>query len=123
MADIDYNKWRLFFEVFVFVWNLAIGLYLWFGRSQKDVIDRIERFEEAVDQRLDAYDQKCQLKQERIARLEQQMKETPTHDDLGQIYDRMNHIAGDVREMKGVLDGTARSVDRIHRYLLEHNKG
>lgn len=119
----DYNKWRLVFEVFLFVWNLGVSGWLWLGRSHKATLKRIDEVEANFGERFSTYEQRCLVKHERITRLESQIGEMPSHDDLGRIYDRINAVSGDVREMKGTLEGTAKSVDRLHRYLLEHDRG
>lgn len=119
----DYGKWRFFFELFLFFWNIALGVWLWMNRSHKELSQRIAAVEKSTHERIDGYEERCSAKKERITRLESQVKELPNHNDLGRIYDRINAVGGDLREMKGILDGTAKSVERLHRYLLDHDRG
>lgn len=119
---VDYEKFHLYFELFLFLWNVGCSIWLFFGRTHKEVLQRIDDVEQTLGGRIDAYEGRCMAKQERITRLESRIKEMPSHNDLGRIHDRITSLGGDLREMKGVLDGTAKSVERLHRYLLEHDR-
>lgn len=89
--------------------NLLVSTGLWLYVRNSDRHDKIDaRFSELeanVDARLDGT-------VERLARLEERVERSPTHDDLGRIYDRIN----------GVVDGVARvdaSVGKVDGGLLE----
>ncbi|ANJ66035.1 hypothetical protein A9404_00355 [Halothiobacillus diazotrophicus] len=53
-----------------------------------------------------------------IALLEQRIFNSPTHQDLGDLHERINDLSGAVRELVGVMSGVQRSLDRVETKLI-----
>lgn len=58
-----------------------------------------------------------QTKQE-LALLKREASHAPTHQDLGELHNRMNDLSGAVRELVGVMSGVQRSLDRVETKLM-----
>jgi len=109
---IDYDKWRFFFEVFLFVWNLGLGAYLWNNRRHQVTTDRIDTLETDMGAQMGEMNN-------RLTRVERDLEHVPDHDDLAAIYERLNGVDKGVSELKGEFAAVRRGVDMIHTFLLE----
>jgi hypothetical protein len=109
---IDYNKWRFFFEVFLFVWNLGLGAYLVIARRQQVTADRIDELEAGMGKDMGDIN-------DRLTRVERDLEHVPSHDDLGKIYERLNGVDKGLSEMKGEFVAVRRGLDMIHQFLLD----
>lgn len=58
-----------------------------------------------------------------LGRLDERSKQSPTHSDLERVYGRIDQIAKTVNNMAGAFEGTQRTVNLIHDYLLTQGKG
>lgn len=54
----------------------------------------------------------------RMVALENRLESAPTHQDLGNLHDRINDLSGAVRELVGVMSGVQRSLDRVEDKLM-----
>lgn len=79
-----------------FFLNWGIGFYVHLVSKNKVTNDRITKLENDFDTRMDGQG-------ERIARLEEQMRTVPTHDDLSKLYDKVNATANMVSSIAGEL--------------------
>jgi DNA anti-recombination protein RmuC len=111
MHEFMRDNWAVISDIAHFSAEAAIGAWLYLNRKNDRTQGRIEALYTHVDQRLDEQSR-------RLAQVETDVRHAPTHDDLGKIYDRINTVGGDVREMKGVLESAAKTVDRLQSYLL-----
>ncbi|HJW23793.1 MAG TPA: hypothetical protein VJ576_02755 [Rhodocyclaceae bacterium] len=73
-----------------------------------------ERFEH-IDQQLADY-------RERIGRLETQVNAAPTHDDLGELHEKINDVAESVGTLAGEFKGANHTLQLIHQFLLQGGK-
>jgi chromosome segregation ATPase len=60
---------------------------------------------------------------ERIGRLEAVAESSPTHDDLGDLHERINAMAQDVSNLTGEFKGANRTLELIHAFLMNGGKG
>jgi septal ring factor EnvC (AmiA/AmiB activator) len=58
------------------------------------------------------------LAKQKIALIEQSSHNAPTHQDLGDLHNRINDLSGAVRELVGVMSGVQRSLDRVETKLI-----
>lgn len=70
-----------------------------------------EGIKDDVDKRIDDH-------AERLSRLETQSEQAPTHDDLGNLHDRINDLAKSVNTLTGEFAGVKNVLGLIHQHLL-----
>ena len=96
--------------------NLLVSTGLWLYVRSSDRHEKIDKrfaeMEENVDQRLDNTG-------ERLTRLEERVQRSPTHEDLGRIYDRMNALAVGQSETKGAVDSLASTMRQFMSRIIE----
>jgi len=56
--------------------------------------------------------------QQELALLKQSSHNAPTHQDLGDLHNRINELSGAVRELVGVMSGVQRSLNRVEDKLI-----
>lgn len=60
----------------------------------------------------------CAAHLDRIAKVEEAQRHAPDRSDLGRLHQRIDRVSEDMREVKGGLDETRRTLALIHDYLL-----
>lgn len=108
---MDYETWRIGYDVVVLTTVAANFVYTWVAnrtKANRAAIDRVDHHLGEVVRRVD--------------RLESRADAAPTHDDLAVLHERINDLAGAVRELTGVMGAVRRSIDRVETYLLENKK-
>jgi hypothetical protein len=92
---------------------LTVGMWVSSSRDKKDTatIASLNRIEETFNTKIQAQDV-------RIARVEKDIDHTPTHDDLGKIYDKlneMNHDLGNrISEITGEMKHLSNNLSRLY---------
>jgi outer membrane murein-binding lipoprotein Lpp len=106
----DWGAMKFFLDLLLAVGVVAVGVYTWWvtrGQATKAAID-------AVGERVDHVEH-------RVARVEQDVKHLPTHDDVMDLSAKISNLHGDLRELRGSMKGVERSVQLINEHLI--NKG
>lgn len=93
---------------------VTVGLWLYVRNSDRhEKIDkRFAEMEANVDERLDKTG-------ERLARLEERVERSPTHDDVGRVYERINALAASLSEIKGAVDSVNGNVRQLMARVIE----
>lgn len=99
---------------FVLTWGVALYMYL--ANKNKVTNERITSLQEDFDGKLDDH-------ATRIARLEEQAKMAPTHDDLGELYKRINSVDSAVSKMNGTLESVDASLRALTSELMKRGLG
>ena len=81
---------------FVLTWG--IGFYVHLTSKNKAITDRLDVMESALGDDLNDHAQ-------RLARLESNYANAPTHADLAKVYDKLNRVAESCSRMEGQIDG------------------
>lgn len=96
--------------------NLLVSTGLWLfvrNSARHDKIDqRFAEMEANVDERLDDTS-------ERLTRLEERVQLSPTHLDVGRVYDRMNALAVGQSETKGAVDNLSATMRQFMSRIIE----
>ncbi len=95
---------------FVLTWGVALYMYL--VNKSKVTNARIGELERDMDSKLDAH-------ADRLARLEQDVRHAPTHDDIKRIHTRIDDAAGALKRLEGEFGGASRTLALIHEFLLK----
>lgn len=107
--DLQINVWH----VLSFLLSGAVGIYAHIMSRQRVTDGMLEKHKEQVSQELNGYGQ-------RLTRVEEAHRHSPTHGDMGQLSREISHLRGDVQEMAGGLEGIRRAVDLINQHLLSN---
>lgn len=108
---MDYERWRIGYDITVIVTVVANFVYSWVSsrtKANRAAIDRVDTRLSDVTRRVD--------------RLETRADSAPTHEDLAVLHERINELSGAVRELTGVMGAVRRSIDRVESYLLQHRE-
>lgn len=85
-------------------------------RQREAVMDaRFKRMEEDIEGKAPHYN-------ERISYLEANAKKSPTHDDLAELHEKINHVGQNISELSGEFKGVRNLLETLHRYLLNGGK-
>lgn len=102
---------KLIFQVFQFLLTGGIGIYVYTSNKNKATNDRIDVLQENIDAKVDGHS-------ERIAKLEAHAENSPSHDDLAGIHDKINTACSQISSLSGEFKGVHTLLNTIHRYLL-----
>jgi hypothetical protein len=113
MTEGNVEIWRFGFDILQFVLTGVVGFYVYLSNRQRISSARLRKMEDHIDTRLDDHDQ-------RLTRVEAACGHAPTHEHLGQMYERMNGISGQVEKLTGKVEGLQEGVQMIHEHLLKN---
>lgn len=85
---------KIWLQVINMLATFGVGIYVWISTQDKVTNKRITDLEEKVDGRIDTY-------AERIARVEQDLRHAPTHDDIKRIHARIDAIDQRLSRIEG----------------------
>lgn len=99
--------------------NLAIGAWLYMDRKNDRTNVRIDE----IGGRVKALDshiaEKLEAQSGRISHLEAHAEESPTHDDLGSLYDKVHSVDNKVSAQGGKIDSIESTVRMILSRITE----
>lgn len=130
---LDYEALDFWLKFANLAATAGIGIYLWLSRRHAVTNERITTLESSamakigkvedslgaqlvgmerdIDGRLDDH-------ATRLARLEQDQRHAPTHDDLKRIHARLDDAAREIANISGQFDGASRTLALIHDHLM-----
>jgi len=112
---MDVEWMRFGFEVLQFIATGILSAYVYQSNKDKVTNDRIGKLENDLDYKLDG-------QAERITRLETRAENSPTHDDLGGIHEKINQLSTQVGLLSGEFIGVRNLLNTIHHHLLTGGK-
>lgn len=134
--NLDYDALDFWLKAANLFATALIGTYLYLSRRHTVTNERISKLEDATaaqilkvesilaakiaamerrnDDRMDNF-------AERIARLEQDQRHAPTHDDLKRIHSRLDDASRELAALSGQFEGATRTLALIHDHLM--NRG
>lgn len=104
---------KFWFDVVQLVLTGAVGFYVFLTNRHRVTTGAIKTLEHDVDRRLDQQN-------ERLTRVEQDIKSLPNHQDIGQVYDRLNAVHGELQKLTGTVGGLTRQLELVNDHLLNH---
>ena len=123
---MEYEKFKFWFSVLQWLTTAGVWLYVRNvnrNRVTTDHIARVEREGKADCNKLETQmDARHDNHADRLARLEQNAKHAPSHDDLKHLLQRLDVTIGELRKLSGQFEGANHTLTLIHRHLLESNK-
>lgn len=91
---MNLDQFNVLFQIGDTLVTAAVGLYVYLSHKDKVTNHRIGELRKDVDDRLDTHG-------ERLARLEEAVQRSPTHDDLGGVHTRINEVGKGVHTLTG----------------------
>lgn len=116
MVAENYSAWRFWLDIFQLLITGAIGFYVWISNNQRVTSKRIGILESEIDHRLDGHES-------RLSAVEATCQLAPNHNDLNQVYERINAVSDGMNNLAGEMKAMRRSVDLIHQHLLAQKQG
>lgn len=111
ISNVDYGAARFWMDFLQVAAILALGVYQHITNKAKANASAIELVKDDYDDLKD-----------RVAAVEGQLKNAPTHQDISKVYDRLNDVAGDLSGALGQMRGLSHQLSMVNQYLL-NNKG
>lgn len=96
------------FQILQALLTLCIGIYVYVSNKNKVT-------EDDFDERLDRHGL-------RITKLETRAENSPTHDDLKSIHEKVNQVNTNISTLSGEFSGVRNLLNTIHHHLLENGK-
>lgn len=120
---MDMEVVKFGFQVLQFIATAGVGFYVYMSNKDKVTNDRIDKMQEDTNKTIvkleDDIDDKLEKQGERIASLEARTGGAPTHNDLSKIHEKINDVAGSMKELKGEFMATNRTLQLIHETMME----
>jgi predicted nucleic acid-binding Zn-ribbon protein len=107
---IDYEFWKFWMAAGNFI-GILISLYLFLTRLSRVNKDEIKNIADDIDEISD-----------RLLVVETDMKAMPNHQDLSNLYQRINAMSDDVSEMSGSMKALTVQLSLINEHLLSQGK-
>tara|TARA_R110002050_G_scaffold269917_1_gene412437 strand:- start:53635 stop:53967 length:333 start_codon:yes stop_codon:yes gene_type:complete len=104
---MDYEAMGFWFNVFITIGLFGNWLYMWLTNRQRVNKAEIEQVNKSV-----------YLLTNQISLFEEKLKGTPTHNDLSNIYNRINGMSQDISEMTGAVKALTTQMSLINQHLI-----
>lgn len=101
---------KLLFDVAQTLMIAVIGVMNWLNNRQRVTNETITKLENGIDERLDDHST-------RLARLEQDVKNAPNHNDLAEIYREMRKMAGTLSRMNASLSAQESTLKALNQQV------
>lgn len=108
---MDIETAKFLFQIAQFVMLCVVSFYVYMSNKDKVTNDRVSELQDDIQSKHEDHGK-------RIAKLE----EGPTHDDLGDLHDRITDVGRSVSSLTGELVGIKTTLNLVHQYLLNSKK-
>jgi len=100
------------FEIFHFVFDASVALYVYIMRRNSVTMERVNNLEKNAGDRFES-------NTDRLARLETTIQHAVKPDDLAEIYAEMRHLSHDVATMAGEIGAIKNTMTMINQHLID----
>lgn len=104
---MDYPAVKFWFDIAQTLLIAAIGIQQFLYKRQAATISSINRIEDNANSNINGLDK-------RVTRLEEFTNHVPTHQDLGEIHEKINAMFGTLKELSGSVQHISKSLDRLY---------
>lgn len=108
---MNYGALDFWWKVAITILNGGFWIYMYMVTRNRVTNERISTLQGAVDERLDNY-------ADRLARIEQDARHAPTHDDLKRLHSRIDEVKDSLKRLEGEFSGANHTLQLIHEHLL-----
>ncbi|HSH71557.1 MAG TPA: hypothetical protein VK974_00745 [Methylophilaceae bacterium] len=114
---IDIEVGKFLFQIAQFLLTGGIGIYVYMSKKNTVTNDRISTMEENFDRKMEVYVQ-------RLVKVETLCDKAPTHENLSDLYSKINNVSDCVSRVEGAIDPQFKAVNHtlgiIQTYLLSN---
>lgn len=104
---LNWTALRFALDLLMLVGVVMVGVYSWWvARNQ------------ATKSAIDLVGERVGSVEDRMTRVERDIRSLPTPSDLYELNQRIATVHGDLREIKGALQGLSRAVDLMNEHLI-----
>ncbi|OQW74847.1 MAG: hypothetical protein BVN35_09540 [Proteobacteria bacterium ST_bin11] len=103
---MDYSNALMIWDVVQTLLIAVIGIMNWLNNRQRVTNATISRLENSMDTRLDDH-------AERVTRLEQDLKNAPSHADLAEIYREMRKLNDSLSAMNAAISAQTATLSAL----------
>lgn len=112
------NELRLAFEIFYGIATIGAWLYAWQVQRRSAAKAEISRIERTFVEKTEEASSRVDRIETRLAVVERDVSTLPDHKELGQLYDRLNSLHGDLQQLTGTVTSLTRQLTLINEHLL-----
>lgn len=105
---MNYDALKVWVDVAQFAWIIAATIWAFWGNKDRETKTMLAEHAEQITG-LDL----------RVARVEESDKHNPTHDDIGGVYEKLNDINGEIKEVGGEMKALRAQVELITKHMLD----
>lgn len=113
--DLNYNALGFWLQFIQAAATVLVFLYVWITNRQKVNSAAIEKIREDFHNEVDEID-------DRLIRVEQDVKHLPTHDDMAKLHARINETGEAIKHIAGQVNQIDRTTQMINQYLIDKGK-
>lgn len=117
---MDYTAIKFWFDVTQFLLTGGIAFYVYISNKQRVTNERLGKFEEDVDVRIDDH-------ATRLARVEETIRHLPINKDIDGVREMVARVGGDVKGLTAEVAGLRelvrpmqRTIELVNEYLLNN---
>jgi len=124
-------------NLITFVYLVLLNVYIFANNRHRATQSQLVELEKEMDKRMDKLsaedhriENQCHALAKSMEGLKTKVNVMPDHDDLKQIYERIEHVNQSMRgteralhELKGTIEPVQSSLKLITEYLMQQNKG
>lgn len=100
-----------------------VAFYAHLVQKSKVNASAIQAVKHELAERIEDARDRVSSVERRVDVAESQLSNMPTHHDLGRLYQRLNTVAEDTRQMTGEVRSIAHQLSMISEYLLQRSGG
>jgi hypothetical protein len=112
---MDYAAMDFWWKVAITLMNGGVWLYMYLVNRNRVTNGRIDQLETDLGRDI-------QQHSERISRLEQGAKGSPSHTDLRKIYERIAGVEGSISRIEGENTAQTRILNLVYESLIDRSK-
>ncbi|PWG62844.1 DUF2730 family protein [Spiribacter halobius] len=120
---IDYGAMRFWMDALQLAGLGMLGLYTHLVQKSKANTAAIADVDTRASDGIDRVRDRVISVERRVDVAESQLASVPTHHDLGRVYERLNTVSQDMRQMTGEVRSIAHQLSMISEYLLQRSGG
>jgi hypothetical protein len=109
------EEWKFAFQIAQFLLTGALGIYVHLTNKDKVTNDRIGTMEKAQNDTNLSHSS-------RLAKLEANAINAPTHTHLSEVHEKVNEVAMCMSRLEGEVSGMARTVQLMHETMMEERR-
>lgn len=123
MEGFDYGQARFWVDMLQLAGLVVLGVYTHITRRSAANTAAIDALGEQTQERIDGVGQRMSNLEQRVAVMESQISQAPTHHDLAILHKRVTRAAEQMEHLTGEFRASNRQLSLICEHLLNDKRG